>query len=63
MDEPRFLDPRHGDLEDDAAAPKAKSLLAIAGTYLDHVVRTPEGWRFQQREILNDVAGDLGLKR
>jgi 3-phenylpropionate/cinnamic acid dioxygenase small subunit len=38
-------------------------LLAIAGTYEDHVVRTPQGWRFQAREIHNDIAGELGLKR
>ena len=38
-------------------------LLAIAGTYEDHVVRTPAGWRFQSRRILNDIAGELGLKR
>jgi len=38
-------------------------LLAIAGTYEDRVVRTPAGWRFQHREILNDIAGELGLKR
>ena len=38
-------------------------LLAIAGTYEDEVVRTPQGWRFQSRRILNDVAGELGLKR
>lgn len=42
---------------------EAGPLLAIAGTYDDHVVRTPPGWRFQSRRILNDVAGDLGLKR
>jgi 3-phenylpropionate/cinnamic acid dioxygenase small subunit len=41
----------------------AGPLLAIAGTYEDLVVRTPAGWRFQHREILNDIAGDLGLKR
>jgi 3-phenylpropionate/cinnamic acid dioxygenase small subunit len=38
-------------------------LLALAGTYEDHLVRTPAGWRFQSREIHNDIAGDLGLKR
>ena len=38
-------------------------LLAIAGTYEDRVVRTPDGWRFQAREIRNDIAGELGLKR
>ncbi len=38
-------------------------LLAIAGTYEDHVVRTPAGWRFQSRRISNDIAGSLGLKR
>ena len=42
---------------------EAGPLLAIAGTYEDHVVRTAAGWRFQAREIRNDVAGDLGLKR
>jgi 3-phenylpropionate/cinnamic acid dioxygenase small subunit len=42
---------------------EAGPLLAIAGTYEDHVVRTPAGWRFRSREIHNDVAGDLGLKR
>lgn len=42
---------------------EAGPLLAIAGTYEDHVVRTAEGWRFQAREIHNDVAGELGLKR
>ena len=42
---------------------EAGPLLAIAGTYEDHVVRTAAGWRFQSRRILNDVAGDLGLKR
>ena len=41
----------------------AGPLLAIAGTYEDEVVRTPQGWRFQSRRILNDVAGELGLKR
>jgi len=38
-------------------------LVAIAGTYEDHVVRTRDGWRFQSREIHNDIAGALGLKR
>lgn len=38
-------------------------LLAIAGTYKDRLVRTPAGWRFRHREILNDIAGELGLKR
>jgi len=38
-------------------------LLAIAGTYEDHAVRTTVGWRFQTREIHNDIAGELGLKR
>jgi 3-phenylpropionate/cinnamic acid dioxygenase small subunit len=38
-------------------------LLAIAGTYLDQLVRSPAGWRFRHREILNDIAGELGLKR
>ena len=42
---------------------EAGPLLAIAGTYEDHVVRTPDGWRFHAREIHNDIAGDLGLKR
>ncbi|MBX9699917.1 MAG: nuclear transport factor 2 family protein [Acetobacteraceae bacterium] len=41
----------------------AGPLVAIAGTYLDHLVRTAEGWRFQSRRILNDIAGELGLKR
>ncbi len=41
----------------------AGPLLAIAGTYEDRVVRTPDGWRFQAREIHNDIAGELGLKR
>lgn len=41
----------------------AGPLLAIAGTYEDVVVRTAAGWRFRSREIHNDVAGDLGLKR
>ncbi|MCO6416738.1 nuclear transport factor 2 family protein [Siccirubricoccus sp. KC 17139] len=38
-------------------------LLAIAGTYEDEVVRTQAGWRFRHREIHNDIAGELGLKR
>src|SRR4051812_8783972 len=42
---------------------EAGPLLAIAGTYLDRLVRTAAGWRFQHREILNDIAGNLGLKR
>ncbi len=42
---------------------EAGPLLAIAGTYEDRVVRTPDGWRFQSREIHTDTAGDLGLKR
>lgn len=42
---------------------EAGPLLSLAGTYEDHVVRTPDGWRFQGREIHNDIAGDLGLKR
>ena len=42
---------------------EAGPLLAIAGTYEDRVVRTPQGWRFQVREIHNDIAGELGLKR
>jgi 3-phenylpropionate/cinnamic acid dioxygenase small subunit len=60
-------------LEGDAAQVKSNFLMvresaagpmvAIAGTYLDHVVRTAAGWRFEHREILNDVAGELGLKR
>ena len=42
---------------------EAGPLLAIAGTYEDHVVRTAAGWRFQSRRINNDIAGSLGLKR
>jgi len=42
---------------------EAGPLLALAGTYEDHVVRTPQGWRFQARKIRNDIAGELGLKR
>jgi hypothetical protein len=42
---------------------EAGPLLVLAGTYEDVVSRTPAGWRFQSREIRNDVAGDLGLKR
>lgn len=42
---------------------EAGPLLAIAGTYEDRVVRTPQGWRFEVREIHNDIAGELGLKR
>lgn len=38
-------------------------LVAIAGTYEDHLVRTPAGWRFRSRQIHNDIAGELGLKR
>ena len=41
----------------------AGPLLALAGTYEDVVARTPVGWRFQSREIRNDIVGDLGLKR
>src|ERR1700720_2571779 len=31
---PRFVDPRRGDIEDDAASPGQRSLLAIAGSLL-----------------------------
>jgi 3-phenylpropionate/cinnamic acid dioxygenase small subunit len=42
---------------------EAGPLLALAGTYEDVVSRTPAGWRFEAREIRNDIAGNLGLKR
>ena len=35
--------------------------IAVAGTYDDTVVRTPEGWRFKSRRLSHDVAGESGL--
>jgi 3-phenylpropionate/cinnamic acid dioxygenase small subunit len=35
--------------------------IAVAGTYDDTVVRTPEGWKFKSRRLSHDIAGESGL--
>ncbi|GAB7535776.1 nuclear transport factor 2 family protein [Burkholderia sp. 3C] len=35
--------------------------IAVAGTYLDTLVRAADGWRFQRRELFHDIAGESGL--
>jgi 3-phenylpropionate/cinnamic acid dioxygenase small subunit len=35
--------------------------IAVAGTYDDMVVRTPEGWKFKSRRLSHDIAGESGL--
>jgi 3-phenylpropionate/cinnamic acid dioxygenase small subunit len=35
--------------------------IAVAGTYDDVVVRTPEGWKFRSRRLSHDIAGESGL--
>src|SRR6516225_9107580 len=34
---------------------------SVAGTYEDVLVRTAAGWRFQERRLVHDLAGELGL--
>jgi hypothetical protein len=34
---------------------------SVAGTYEDVLVRTPAGWRFRERRLVHDLAGELGL--
>ncbi|AOB30920.1 hypothetical protein AKI39_09795 [Bordetella sp. H567] len=37
--------------------------IAVAGTYRDRVVRLDGRWRFEQRELFHDIAGESGLNR
>ena len=32
-----------------------ESFVYQAGRYLDRIVRTPEGWRYQQRRVVYDT--------
>ena len=34
---------------------------SVAGTYEDQLVRTAGGWRFRERRLVHDLAGELGL--
>jgi len=34
---------------------------SVAGTYEDRLVRTAGGWRFRERRLVHDLAGELGL--
>jgi len=34
---------------------------SVAGTYMDVLVRTPDGWRFRQRRLVHDLRAELGL--
>ena len=34
---------------------------SVAGTYEDALVRTRDGWRFQERRLVHDLAAELGL--
>jgi hypothetical protein len=34
---------------------------SVAGTYLDALVRMPDGWRFRERRLVHDLVGALGL--
>jgi hypothetical protein len=34
---------------------------SVAGTYEDVLVRTADGWRFRERRLVHDLAGELGL--
>lgn len=36
-------------------------VIAVAGTYEDHVVRVGAGWKFRSRRLFHDVAGESGL--
>jgi hypothetical protein len=35
--------------------------IAVAGTYIDEVVRRDGAWRFERRELFHDIAGASGL--
>jgi 3-phenylpropionate/cinnamic acid dioxygenase small subunit len=39
----------------------AGPVIAVAGTYDDMVVRTPDGWKFRSRKLSHDIAGESGL--
>jgi hypothetical protein len=34
---------------------------SVAGTYMDALMRTPDGWRFRERCLVHDLAAALGL--
>jgi SnoaL-like domain len=34
---------------------------SVAGTYMDVLVRTPDGWRFRERRLVHDLRAALGL--
>ena len=34
---------------------------SVAGTYVDVLVRTPDGWRFRERRLVHDLVAALGL--
>lgn len=34
---------------------------SVAGTYEDALVRTRDGWRFQERRLVHDLRAELGL--
>src|SRR6185295_11280635 len=34
---------------------------SVAGTYEDVLERTADGWRFRERRLVHDLAGELGL--
>lgn len=39
----------------------AELVPSVAGTYVDRLVRTEAGWRFRERRLVHDLAGELGL--
>jgi hypothetical protein len=34
---------------------------SVAGTYVDALLRTPDGWRFRERRLVHDLRAELGL--
>ena len=34
---------------------------SVAGTYVDALVRTSDGWRFRERRLVHDLRAELGL--
>ena len=34
---------------------------SVCGTYADEVVKLPDGWRFQRRELIHAFKGEMAL--
>ena len=34
---------------------------SVCGTYIDELVKRPDGWRFQRRELIHAFKGDMAL--